>query len=425
MTAAPYVIVGASLAGLRAAEALRDNGYEGEIVIVGDEQYRPYDRPPLSKAMLSGDLDPAASELPELRPLNAQWRLGCAATGLDVERRAVLLADGKEIAFERLLIATGTRARSWVNEDERDMAGVFALRTRDDVGPLRDRLNATEGRVVIVGAGFIGCEIASALRKTGRDVTVVENGAVPLARALGAPIGQAILQAHLAQGVDLRTSIDVEAFEAGDDGQFRGVRLSDGSVVPGDLCIVALGAERNVEWLDGSGLRTSKRGVHTDDACRVLTENGSVVPHVFAAGDVACWPSRLFDGEELAVEHWSNAVAQARTAARNMALVDEEPVFHDYLPTFWSNQAGVTIKSVGVTSLGDEMIVTQGSIDDGRFVAVYGRKGRIVAALSVDHGRYLDHYARLVREHAPFPPETHTTQPPADATPMSAGFETA
>ncbi|MGJ7484454.1 NAD(P)/FAD-dependent oxidoreductase [Variovorax sp. LT2P21] len=401
------VIVGASLAGLRAAEGLRDAGHDGEIVLVGAERYRPYDRPPLSKAVLAGKISADHIDLPERRSIDAEWRLGVAATRLDRAARSLRLSDGAELNYDRLLIATGTRANPWPNKDEARLAGVFTLRDRDDVASLKGRLEATDGRIVIVGGGFIGCEIATICRHLGRPVTVVEMGPVPMQRGLGRTIGDLMARRHQAQGVDLRTNAGVTALL--DDGRrnFTGVRLTDGGLVEGDLCILALGAARNTEWLSGSGLRIDRLGLHADAQCRALREDGSPAERVFVAGDVAVWPSRLLD-KQMAIEHWSNANEQARTAAFNMVAPNGAMQEHDYLPTFWSNQAGVTIKAVGMPSIADRAAVMQGSLTGDGFVALFGREGRTVGAISIDRGRFLDFYARLIRDRAPFPESIRT-----------------
>ncbi len=395
------VIVGASLAGLRAAEGLRDAGHDGEIVIVGAERHRPYDRPPLSKAVLAGKIGADHIDLPERRSIDADWRLGVAATGVDPAARSLRLSDGGALSYDRLLVATGTRASPWPNRQEAGLAGVFTLRDRDDVAPLKNRLDATDGRIVIVGGGFIGCEIATICRHLGRPVTVLERGPAPMLRGLGRTLGDLMARRHRTQGVDLRTGVGVTALLDDGHGSFTGVRLTDGNLVDADLCIMALGAVRNTDWLAGSGLKTDRLGLHADGYCRALREDGSPAEDIFVAGDVAVWPSRLF-GQQMAIEHWSNADEQARTAAFNMVAHSGTVREHDYLPTFWSNQAGVTIKAVGMPSIADSAAVVQGSFDGDGFVALFGREGRAVGAISLDRGRYLDFYARMIRNRAPF-----------------------
>ncbi|MWP38476.1 hypothetical protein GQY15_12815 [Rhodobacter sphaeroides] len=187
-------------------------------------------------------------------------------------------------------------------------------------------------------------------------------------------------------------------------GAFRAVRLSDGTEIAADLCIVAMGAQPNVEWLDGSGLDAGPGGLRCDVHCRAMSQDGTPHPFIFTAGDVALWPCPLYGGEEVSIGHWSNAVEQARIAASNMLAGADRLQIHSYLPTFWSNQARVTVKAVGHAGLADEVKVAQGALEEGRFVAIYGRQGKVVAAVSVDYGLYMEHYAYLVRTCAEFPP---------------------
>lgn len=415
-----FVIVGASLSGLRAAEALRRNGFEGEVVIIGEERHAPYDRPPLSKAVLQGLLPVANTSLPRLHAVDADWRLGIKACGLDVEASLIETTAGS-VRFDRLLIATGTRARPWKDDKQARYNGVHTLRTRDDAEAIRANIERTDGRVAILGGGFIGSEIASICRKVGREVTVLERGQVPVRRALGSIAGSAIAELHRGDGVDFRTGASVEALLDDGHGTFRSVRLDDGSEIEADMCVVALGAVRNVEWLEGSGLRIDERGVHTDAKCRVLRDDGEPHEAVFAAGDVTCWPSELFPGQPVAIEHWSNAVEQACTAAHNMVHGDA-PRDHDYMPTFWSSQASVTIKSIGMPSRGENLQIVQGDPASGRFLAVYGRGDRLVGALSIDHGRYLQLWEKRIRAGDTFP-VVDPFEPGRTPTVRKAGFE--
>jgi NADPH-dependent 2,4-dienoyl-CoA reductase/sulfur reductase-like enzyme len=414
------VIVGASLAGLRAAETLRQEGFSGPLTLIGDESYPPYDRPPLSKTVLSGWLPVEHTTLPQFVPLDAEWQLGVAATGLNLANRRVLLADGQEVEFDRLLITTGTRARPWPNAEEGALEGVFTVRTRDDAAGLRERLAAGPNRVLIIGGGFIGCEVASVCRELGLPVTLIERSGVPLDNALGATAGgvMALLQRH--HGVDLRCGVTVMALEG--DGRLRRARLSDGDVLDVDVAVLALGAVRNTEWLRGSGLAADGRGVVCDASCRVFSAEGIVLDDVYVAGDVARWPHPLFDGQLIAVEHWGNAVDQAAVAAHNMARPASERRAHKALPAFWSNQFGLNIKSVGLPTFGDELVVTQGVVRELRFVAVYGGRGRIVAAVAVNAPRWLEFYRGQIEARAPFPPPQDAIDAPAEAIVRPAGF---
>jgi NADPH-dependent 2,4-dienoyl-CoA reductase/sulfur reductase-like enzyme len=394
------VVAGASLASLSAAEALRRLGYCGDLVLLGDEPHRPYDRPPLSKQVLIRHLS-ADTTLPQPRDLDIDWRLGVAACGVDLAVRRIDLANGGALDFDRLLIATGTRARPWPKPDEAALDSVLTLRSRDDAERLAPRLAASPERVVIIGGGFIGCELASCCCEMGLAVTIVESEAVPMRRALGERIGALMAGVIRDHGVDLRLGAAVERIAADNVGAVAAVVLKDGTRIHSDLVIVALGAVRNVEWLEGSGLLTSARGLR----CDALRGDESPAPGVFAAGDVAHWPLVAYDGHLVAVEHWGNAVEQARMAAHNMLAGDITAMrLHQHLPDFWSGQFGLNIKCVGLADRAEEMAIVQGSLEERRFLAVFGRNGRTIAALSVNSARWLPAYRALIEEGAPFPP---------------------
>lgn len=416
------VIVGASLAGLNAAQALRDEGFAGNLTIIGDERHGPYDRPALSKRVLAGRMDATDTGLPLVREVDVEWILGNAATALDTQTHTVTLADGREVGYDRLLIATGTRATPWHDEKEAALEGVCTIRTLEDAAKVRALLDAGPSRVVVVGAGFIGSEVASVCRERGLEVTLVEMGEAPLVNALGGTAGSVATRLQRRAGVDFRPHTGLMSLQGDGQGRVRRVSLSDGDHVDTDLVILALGSRRNVEWLEGSGLAVDRRGVTCDASCRVFDEHGMVTDDVFAAGDVARWPHPLYDGAFIAVEHWSNAVEQACTAAHNMVCEPSQRRPHAELPTFWSNQFGVNIKSVGLPTVADQVIVTQGSVEDLKFVAVYGRQGRIVAAVAVDEPRWLTGYERLIRERAPFPPELNAADAPEDAEVLPTRF---
>jgi NADPH-dependent 2,4-dienoyl-CoA reductase/sulfur reductase-like enzyme/ferredoxin len=414
------VIVGASLAGLRAASVLRREGFTGSLTVIGDEPYPPYDRPPLSKQVLIGQASARETELPD--EIDAQWRLGVAATGLDMDGNQVLLADGERVGFDRLLIATGTRARPWPNEAEARLGGVFAVHAPDEVEGLRRTLSAGPGRVLVIGAGFTGCEVASACRELDVAVTVVEQGPAPLAGALGAVVGGVAAQLQRDHGVDLRCGVQVTALEGGGDGdgRLRRARLSDGSTLDVDVAVAALGAIRNIEWLAGSGLAAGVWGVACDAGCRAFDVNGVITDDVFVAGDVARFPHPVYGYQYLALEHWSNAVAQAEIAAHNMISNQSERWPYLALPEFWSTQFGTEIKSVGVPTYADQVVIAQGSVAERRFVAVYGYRGRITAAVGFNQAKWLEFYERLIDQAAPFPPSFRTVNEPADGHPVAA-----
>ncbi|MCW2931900.1 MAG: ferredoxin reductase [Actinomycetia bacterium] len=414
------VIVGASLAGLRAANTLRSEGFAGSLTIIGDESCEPYDRVPLSKQVLTGSVAPLQTTFPMTGGLDADPRLGQPAVALDRRNKRVLLAAGEEVPYDRLLIATGARAAPWPNAQEAALQGVYTVRGRDDAARLRQRLAAGPGRVLVIGAGFIGSEVASACRELGLPVTVIERGPTPLAGALGAAVGGIADQLQREAGVDLRCGISVTALDGDADGRLRRARLSDGAALDVDLAVAALGSQRNVEWLAGSGLAAGRWGVTCDAGCRAFDVNGVVTDDIFVAGDVARFPNPVYGFQLLAVEHWGNAVDQAEIAAHNMISDGPDRWPHLALPVFWSTQFGIQIKSVGVPTYADKVIITQGSVDDRRFVAAYGRRGRMTAAVTFDQGMWLEFYGALIERATPFPPQFAIVDQPARPQVLSA-----
>jgi NADPH-dependent 2,4-dienoyl-CoA reductase/sulfur reductase-like enzyme/ferredoxin len=418
------VIVGGSLAGLRAAAELRAEGFTGSLTVIEDEPYEPYDRPPLSKHVLAGW--PAADhlDLPDAHHVDADWRLGVAATGLDLAGKRVLLGDGDSVPFDRLLIATGVRARRWPDPAEAALDGVLTLRTRDDSAKLRTKLTANPRRVLVIGAGFTGSEVASMCCELGIPVTVAEAGPAPLVGALGAVIGEVAADLQRANGVDLHTEVLVTKLEGDEHGRLRRAHLSDGTTLDVDVAVAALGGLRNVEWLHDSGLAVGEWGVACDAGCRAFDVNGVVTDDVFVAGDVARVPNAMFGYEFLALEHWHNAVEQAAVAAHNMISGQAERWPYLTMPEFWSTQFGVNIKSVGVPTLADEVAITQGSVAERRFAAVYGYKGRVTAAVAFDQAHWLEFYERLIEQAAPFPPTFSHLDEPTFGAPMPAQVPT-
>lgn len=398
------VIVGGSLAGLCAAATLRKEGYDGALTVIGDETDPPYDRPPLSKQVLSGWIPADHTVLPHLGALDGiDWLLGTPARGLDRSARDVVLADGSRVPYDLLLIATGVRNRPWPDEEQAKLAGVYGVRTRADAANLTRALDSGIRRVAVIGAGFTGSEVASGCRRRDIEVTVIERGDGPLSGALGGVVGDIAADLHRAHGVDLRCGVTVEALE-GTAGRFRAATLADGSTAQADAAVIALGSIRNTEWLAGSGLACGPLGVASDAGCRAIAVNGLVTDDVYVAGDVARFPHALFGYEFLALEHWENAVVGAQVAAHNMICPAQDRRPHACVPTFWSAQFGVNIKSAGVPPLADEIIMTQGSPADACFAAAYGNsEGRIVAAVTFNHGRWLPHYRKLIENAAPLP----------------------
>jgi NADPH-dependent 2,4-dienoyl-CoA reductase/sulfur reductase-like enzyme len=318
------------------------------------------------------------------------------------------------------LIATGVRARPWPNEAEAALDGVFVLRTFEDASGLRQRLAAGPGRVLVIGAGFTGSEVASVCCELGVPVTVAERGTAPLVGALGGALGAVAASVQREHGVDLRCGVTVTALEGDGDGRLRRAFLSDGSTLDVEVAVAALGAIRNVEWLAESGLAAGVWGVACDAGCRAFDINGLVTDDVFAAGDVARFPHPVYEYQFMALEHWGNAVAQAEIAAHNMVSDQARRWPHLSLPVFWSNQFGINIKSVGVPTFADEVVIAQGSVAERRFVAVYGYRGRMTAAVTFDQGMWLEFYQRMIEQAAPFPPPGRTVDQPGRMQPVPA-----
>lgn len=415
------VIVGASLAGLRAAEALREFGYDGALTLIGDEAHAPYDRPPLSKQVLSGWVGAHETALPRLRRLDARWRLGAGAVALDRARRIVCLAGGEEVSYDRLIIATGARARRWPDADHAALRGVYVVRTREDAAALRADLARGPKRVLVIGAGFTGSEIASACRELGIAVTVAEAGPAPLLAALGDLVAGHAANLQRAAGVDLRCNTAVAALRDDGRGNVAGAVFSDGTRLDADVVVVCLGAARNVEWLAGAGLETGPLGVVCDVHCRALGADGAPIDDIFACGDVARFPHPLFDNRILSLEHWGTAIDQARVAAANIVAPNSADMA-GAIPRFWSTQFGANFKSVGLPAYGSEIVIAQGAIETGRFIAAYGRAGRIVGAVSVNQAQWLPFYETEIAQRGAFPPPYVLVDQPAAQTPRPARF---
>ncbi|MFK0288409.1 NAD(P)/FAD-dependent oxidoreductase [Streptomyces sp. NPDC090499] len=365
------LVVGASAAGLAAVETLRREGYDGTLTLVGDEPRLPYDRPPLSKQVLSAEWAPERVSLRapvELDALGLELRLGTAAVGLDVADRTVRLADGSELAYDGLILATGVRPRRLPGE------GAHVLRTLDDALTLRERLGPGR-RLVVVGAGFLGAEAAAVAWKLGARVTLLEPAPVPLAHAVGAEVGRVLSRAHLERGVDLRTGTGVT--EVTEDG----VRLADGEEIEADEVLVAIGSLPNTEWLADSGLAVGD-GVVCDEYCEAAW--GSPRPEaggVYAAGDVARWYNPLF-GVSMRIEHRTNAAEQGMAAARNLLNPGARKAFAP-VPYFWSDQYEMKIQAYGYLRGHEEVRVVEGELAEGRFVAAYRTGERLSGVLAV------------------------------------------
>jgi len=392
-------VVGASLAGLRAAEALRAEGHAGPVVLVGAEPHPPYDRPPLSKQFLAGTwglerILLASTE--KLAGLELDLRLGRTAVSLDLGARALELDDGTTLAFDGLVVATGAHPR--VLPGTPPLQGVHTLRTLEDSMAL-GREAAVEGaRVVVVGAGFIGSEVAATCRGRGALVTVVEALPVPLARVLGPEMGAVCGALHADHGVELVTGVGVEALvarpaEAGGPARVGGVALADGRVVDADAVVVGIGVVPTTAWLEGSGLEVHD-GV-------VASETLHAAEDVVVAGDVARWLDRTL-GEHLRIEHWTNAAEQGRAAGRNLLAGPSASAPYTPVPYFWSDQYDVKIQVIGHPRPDDDVVVVDGAVQDRRFVALYGRAGRLTAALGFSRPRQLMGYRPLLEAGASF-----------------------
>ena len=387
------VIVGASLAGLRSAETLREREFDGPIILLGDERANPYDRPPLSKQLLSGAWEPSRIELRSADELAGRLaldlRLGVTALGLDVGRGEVATSDGP-VAYDRLVIATGTRVRRLPGTEA--MGHVHVVRTLDDSLRLREQL--TEGaKVVVVGAGFIGAEVAATAKGRGCEVTILEALPTPLARQLGDAMGQACGDLHARNGVTLRTAVRID--HIADDA----VVLVDGERVPADVVVVGIGVTPNVEWLVGSGVLIDD-GVRCDDRCRVLDEDGQPLDGIVAAGDVARWPNGRFAAlgdpaapELMRIEHWTNAADMGAHAAGT--LLGDDSAFEP-VPYFWSDQYKHKIQFLGRSTGFDEVRVVDGDPADAAWLALYRRGDRLIGALGVSKIRGLMGYHKLL-----------------------------
>ncbi|MGW4498938.1 NAD(P)/FAD-dependent oxidoreductase [Micromonospora sp. NPDC004336] len=386
------VVVGASLAGLRAAEALRRSGYAGELVLVGDEPHLPYDRPPLTKQVLDGGWRPERTTLPVPAGLDVTWRLGVAAGGLDVSAHVVRLADGTRLPYDGAVLATGARARRWPGPTA--PAGVHTVRGLDDATAVAEALPRA-ARLLVVGAGFLGGEVAAAARALGVAVTLVEPRELPLLAPAGPHVGRFVAALHRANGVDLRLGVGVRALTANGRGELTGAELTDGARVAADLAVLALGAEPNVEWLAGSGLRVDA-GLVCDGYCRPLRHDGRPAPDVVAAGDLTRWPHPLAGDELVSLGHWSNAVEQASVAAQTLLRPDTSPGYRP-VPSFWSDLYGVRLRSVGLPHLADTTEVVERDDAGHRLVVTYHRGGRLVGALTANRTSRLAHYQALIQ----------------------------
>lgn len=383
------VVVGASLAGLRSVEFLRRKGFGGRLVLVGTETHLPYDRPPLSKELLRGEW---TAEQTNLRrkgydDLAVELMLGRAASALDAREQRVVLEGGQHLAYDGLVIATGAQVRRLPGQPELD--GVYTLRTLDDAQALRAALT-TGPRVVVIGAGFIGAEVAASCRQLGLGVTLIEAMDVPLAQSLGPTLGEKLAEIHASRGVDVQCGVGVDRIEG--SGRVERVVLQDGASIACDVVVVGIGVSPATRWLDGSGVEV-RDGVHCDATC------AASAPHVVSAGDVTSWYNPLFE-EQMRVEHWTNAVEQARHAVDTLLAGPGEARPFESAPMFWSDQYDLKIQSAGRPKPGDELHICHGTLEDEKFVALYGREGRLVGVVTFNQPPKLFQYRRLIAERA-------------------------
>jgi NADPH-dependent 2,4-dienoyl-CoA reductase/sulfur reductase-like enzyme len=386
---ATIVIVGASLAGVRAAQSLRRLQHRGRIVLIGDEPHRPYDRPPLSKEYLKGDRTLAGIEHSSVSSLgNVDLVLGHRAVGLNLGDREVELDDGRRVPFDGVIIATGVRAK--------DLRGfpvsnrVRSIRTLDDSTAVRNILvgKGSDCRVVVIGAGFVGAEVASTVRHLGAAATVIEAMPTPLDRVLGEEVGNLIADIHRSAGVSLRLSSTVAGIET--VGDSVRIMTHDGTRLLADVAVVAVGSTPATEWLSGSGLEVAD-GLACDDHL-------FAAPRVVAAGDVARWMSRRANAT-MRVEHWTNAAESGAVAARNLLVGSSAATPYDPIPFFWSDQFGRRLQMLGSRSASADVVIVDGEIKEsrhGRVVALYHSGARLTGVFGIDRPKIVRAFRPLL-----------------------------
>jgi 3-phenylpropionate/trans-cinnamate dioxygenase ferredoxin reductase subunit len=379
-----HVIVGASLAGAKAAETLREEGFDGRVVLVGTEEERPYERPPLSKDYLRGEAGREKVYVHDegfYAEHDIELRLGRTAVSLDTASTSLKLDDGERLSYDRLLLSTGAEPRR-LSVPGAELDGVFYLRSVRDSDAVRERFDRG-GAVVVVGAGWIGAEVAASARQRGLDVTVIEPASVPLERVLGKEIGAIYRDIHTDQGVRMLTGTGVEAFEG--NGAVERVRTSDGRVIDCDFVVVGVGVQPRTALATEAGLAISN-GVLADERLR------ATAPGVFAAGDVAN-ALHPFYGEPVRVEHWANALNQGPAAARNML---GQSVPYDRLPYFFSDQYDVGMEYSGLAR-GCDRVVLRGDPAEREFVAFWMFQDRVMAGMNVNVWDVIDPIKQLIR----------------------------
>ena len=390
------VVVGASAAGLSVVEGLRRNGFDGPLTLLGAEEQLPYDRPPLSKQLLQGDWEPGRLELRSraaLAALDLDLRLGKPATALDTGRREVALHSGERLRYRDLVIATGVTPRllPGTAPGASPAPGTYTLRTLDDALALRLTLRESQ-RLVIVGGGFIGNEVAAVAAGLGVDVTLVLSGRIPMSDAVGADIGDLLARTHREHGVRLHTGVRARRALV-EDGRTCGVELADGTTLPADTVLLAIGASPAVDWLAGSGLSVGD-GVHCDATL-------CAGPGVWAAGDVACW-THPRTGLPTRIEHRTNASEQGLAVARNILAPPGGAQVFDPVPFVWSDLYDLRVQLYGRTRGADEVRVVEGSTEARRLVALCRVDGRVGGVIGVNLPRQTRNHRALVARQAPW-----------------------
>ena len=380
------VVVGAGLAAVCLAEELRDQGFDGSLVVIGEEDLPPYDRPPLSKQVLRGEREGTPLLQPEdYARLGVDLRCGVRAAALHPDQRSVLMEDGSTVEYDELVVATGATPRH-VPDLEGD--GVHVLRTASDAAALREAIVKAR-RMTIVGGGFIGCEVAASARTVGADVVLLEVLPLPLVHVLGSTVAEQVVRPHRENGVDVRSATSVLKVDG--EGAGRTLALSDGSTVPGDVVLVGIGVEPRTAWLDGSG-------VDADGGVVCGADGRSSVDGVWAVGDVSRWwlPSHEVHRR---IEHWTNASEQAVVVARNLLGAQEE---HDPVPYVWSDQYATKWQLVGLPAPTDDVTLLHVGPNGDKLLCVYGREGRLTGALGASATRAVMKVRQLLAERASY-----------------------
>jgi len=383
-----YIIIGAGQAGGEAAVALRSRGFEGRILLIGDESWPPFERPPLSKQLLAGELEVERTFIkrPDFYPAHdIELRLGCRVASIDVGAHSLTLEGGETLSWDKLLLATGARVRK-LAVDGADLAGVHYLRNIDDTLGIRKVLGP-DSRLVIVGGGYIGLEVAAVARKMGAEVTVLEALGRVMSRVVAPEVSAFFDRLHREHGVDIRLDTALRALEGDDSGHVAAVRTADGTRIAADQVIIGVGVIPNVELAADAGLAVDN-GIKVDDY------TATSAPDIFAAGDCTNHPNPIVGGR-LRLESVQNAANQAQVAARNML---GEHIEYAEVPWFWSDQYGLKLQMTGISKPGDQVVI-RGDMADHKFSALYLRDGVVVALNAVNNMRDFMAAKRLVAAH--------------------------